>query len=106
MALKPLGSVDLPPFRASSLRPRRRARPDRTHLRGSHYNAHRRLLYVAIGNPGLVEVIDTATMTRQERMPTETDAHTTAFDLNRQQLAVFLPGTCRAALYQRAESPG
>ncbi len=64
------------------------------------FNADRRLLYVAIGNPGLVEVIDTATMTRQEQIPTEAGAHTAAFDHARQRLAVFLPGTCRAALYQ------
>jgi DNA-binding beta-propeller fold protein YncE len=66
------------------------------------YNADRRLLYVAIGDPGLVEVIDTATMTQQEQIPTEAGAHTTAFDHTRQQLAVFLPGTCRAALYQES----
>jgi DNA-binding beta-propeller fold protein YncE len=64
------------------------------------YNAYRQLLYVAIGDPGLVEVIDTVTMTRQQQIPTEAGAHTTAFDRARQQLAVFLPGTCRAALYQ------
>jgi len=43
---------------------------------------------------------DSARVTRQERVPTEAGAHTTAFDRSRQQLAVFLPGTCRAALYQ------
>lgn len=68
------------------------------------YNAERELLYVAIGDPGLVEVIDTATMTRRERIETETGAHTTAFDHARQQLAVFLPGTCRVALFHESET--
>ncbi len=63
-------------------------------------NARRGLLYVAIGNPGLVEVLDTTTMTPLGRLSTEAGAHTTAFDRVRQQLAVFLPGTCRAALYR------
>lgn len=64
------------------------------------YNAERRLLYVAVGDPGLVDVIDTATMTRRERVPTGHGAHTTAFDRARQRLAVFLPGGCRVALFQ------
>jgi DNA-binding beta-propeller fold protein YncE len=64
------------------------------------YNALGKRLYVAIGDPGLVEVIDTVTVTRQEQVPTEAGAHTTAFDRARQQLVVFLPGSCQAALYR------
>jgi DNA-binding beta-propeller fold protein YncE len=64
------------------------------------FNAERRLLYVAIGDPGLVEVVDTATMRRSEQIVTEAGAHTTAFDRVRQQLAVFLPGSCSVALYR------
>jgi hypothetical protein len=64
------------------------------------HNAERRLLYVAIGDPGLVEVIDTASMTRREQVATEAGAHTTTFDRARQLLAVFLPGSCRVALYR------
>jgi DNA-binding beta-propeller fold protein YncE len=63
-------------------------------------NPEHRLLYVAIGDPGLVEVIDTATMTHRQQIVTETGAHTTAFDVARQQLAVFLPDSCRVALYR------
>ena len=44
-------------------------------------------------------MIDTANMTRSEQVITEPGAHTTAFDHARQQLAVFLPGSCRVALY-------
>jgi DNA-binding beta-propeller fold protein YncE len=68
------------------------------------HNPQRRLLYVAIGDPGLVEVIDTATMTRRERVATEIGAHTTAFDRVRQQLAVFEPGACRVALFHESET--
>jgi len=68
------------------------------------YNAARRLLYVAIGDPGVVDVIDTAGCRLRERVTTEAGAHTTAFDAARQQLAVFLPGTCRVALYREAEA--
>ena len=68
------------------------------------YNAERRLLYVAIGEPGLVDVIDTASMTRSCLLGTAAGAHTTAFDHVRQQLAVFLPGSCRIALYRETDA--
>ena len=57
-------------------------------------------IYVAIGNPGLVDVIDTAAMRRCDQVTTEEGAHTTAFDGPRQHLIVFLPRTCRAAIYE------
>ena len=66
------------------------------------FNLERRLLYVAIGRPGVVDVIDTAAMGRSEQIATEEGAHTTAFDRVRQRLAVFLPRSCRAAVYQEA----
>ena len=67
------------------------------------YNPRRRrLLYVAIGSPGVVDVIDTVAMRRCQQVVTGEGAHTTAFDALRQRLAVFLPGTCRAAIYQEA----
>jgi DNA-binding beta-propeller fold protein YncE len=66
------------------------------------YNPLRRVLYVAIGNPGVVDVIDTAAMRRCQQVVTEEGAHTTALDLRRERLAVFLPRTCRAAIYQEA----
>jgi hypothetical protein len=68
------------------------------------YNAGRRLVYVAIGDPGLVDVIDAAALTLRERLTTEAGAHTTAFDPRRQRLAVFLPRTCRAAFYRETEA--
>ena len=64
-------------------------------------NGERHLLYVAIGEPGLVEVIDITSMTRCGELATESGAHTIAFDRARQRLAVFLPGSCQVALYHQ-----
>jgi DNA-binding beta-propeller fold protein YncE len=63
------------------------------------YNPERRALYVTIGVPGVVDVVDTAAMVRREQLVTEEGAHTAAFDRVRQRLAVFLPGTSRVAIY-------
>jgi DNA-binding beta-propeller fold protein YncE len=64
------------------------------------FNAARQLLYVAIGQPGLLDVVDCQRMVLKERVTTEQGAHTTAFDATRQLLYVFLPGSCRAAVYE------
>ena len=64
------------------------------------YNPLRRVIYAAIGKPGLVDVIDTVAMRRCEQVMTEEGAHTTAFDGPRRRLVVFLPRTCRAAIYE------
>ncbi len=63
------------------------------------FDATRQRLYVAIGQPGQIDVIDTAALAVIERVPTEEGAHTTAFDPVRQQLYVFLPRSCRATIY-------
>ncbi len=67
------------------------------------FNAKRQLLYVAIGEPGLIDVVDCRRMTLAERVGTERGAHTTAFDLDRQRLYVFQPQSCRAAVYEEAD---
>jgi len=64
------------------------------------YNPERSRLYVAIGDPGVVDVIHTGDMALAEEVPTEAGAHTTAFDRTRQLLYVFLPKSCRAAVYE------
>lgn len=64
------------------------------------YHPDRRLLYVAIGSPGLIDVIDVAEMASVQTLPTEEGAHTTAFDRRRNRLYVFLPRSCRAAEYE------
>ena len=63
-------------------------------------NNQRNRFYCAIGNPGVIEVIDTRRMTVGERVKTEEGAHTFTFDTKRQRLYAFLPKSCRAAIYE------
>jgi DNA-binding beta-propeller fold protein YncE len=65
------------------------------------FNSTRRLLYVAIGVPGVIDVVDCQQLVVAERVETEVGAHTTAFDSERQRLYVFQPGTSQAAIYQQ-----
>lgn len=68
------------------------------------YNARRERLYVAIEDPGVVAVVNTQTMAVDEEMTTEVGAHTTAYDDARQRLYIFLPMSCRAAVYDELEA--
>src|SRR5713101_3817140 len=68
-------------------------------------------LYVAIAHlgiideaPGVINVVNTQSMTVEEQIPTEVGAHTTAYDALRQCLYVFLP-SCRVAVYEESEVP-
>ncbi len=63
-------------------------------------NRERRHLYVAIGEPGLIEVFDTDEMRRVETVRTESGAHTLGFDAVRNTVYAFLPDTHRALIYQ------
>jgi DNA-binding beta-propeller fold protein YncE len=63
-------------------------------------NADRHRFYCAIGNPGVIEVIDTRKMIVDERVKTEEGAHTFTFDRIRQRLYAFLPKSCRASIYK------
>jgi DNA-binding beta-propeller fold protein YncE len=56
-------------------------------------------LYVAIGDPGVVDVIDIRDMRTHEVVPTEAGAHTLAIDHKRNKLYAFLPQTHRAAVF-------
>jgi DNA-binding beta-propeller fold protein YncE len=56
-------------------------------------------LYVAIGEPGVIDVIDIVTMRRQEVVPTEAGAHTLALDRKRSKVYAFLPQSHRAAVF-------
>ena len=58
--------------------------------------------YVAVGDPGVIDVIDVRAMRRIESTPTEPGAHTTALDPVRHLLYVFLPKTHRAAVFADA----
>ena len=62
---------------------------------------HARLghLYVAIGEPGLIDVFETATLERIETVETERGAHTIALDADRDKVYAFMPQTHRAAVY-------
>jgi DNA-binding beta-propeller fold protein YncE len=63
------------------------------------FNAVLRHLYVAIGDPGILQVFDTEAMQLLETVPTEHGAHTTAFDPDRNKIYALLPQTHRAAVY-------
>jgi DNA-binding beta-propeller fold protein YncE len=56
-------------------------------------------LYIAIGEPGVIEVFDTAPLRRHETVTTESGAHTLSFDATRNVVCAFLPATHRAAVY-------
>ena len=62
-------------------------------------NARLARLYVAIGEPGVIEVFDTRTLRLAETVVTEKGAHTLAFDPDRSLVYAFLPATHRAAVY-------
>jgi DNA-binding beta-propeller fold protein YncE len=63
------------------------------------YNTRLHHLYIAIGDPGVIDVFDTSTMRLLETVPTEKGAHTIAFDSKRNKVYAFLPATHRAAVY-------
>ncbi len=64
------------------------------------FNPRRRQLYVAVGDPGVVDVFDTTTMKSLGSLATEKGAHTTAFPPAGDTLIAFLPTSHRAALYR------
>lgn len=57
-------------------------------------------LYVAIGDPGVIEVFDAASLARRETIRTEAGAHTLSFDATRNVVCAFLPASHRAAVYE------
>src|ERR1700730_3542138 len=64
------------------------------------FNARLCHLYVAIGDPGVIDIVDTRRMRLIETIKTEAGAHTIGFDTQRNKIYAFLPGTHRAAVYQ------
>ena len=65
-------------------------------------NPRRHHLYVAIGDPGVIDVFDTETLERLEPSPTEKGAHTIGFDPARDRVYAFLPESHRAAVFEDA----
>lgn len=63
------------------------------------YNHQLSHLYVAVGDPGVIDVFDTVTLTHLETITTEKGAHTIAFDAQHRKVTAFLPQTHRAAVY-------
>ena len=59
-------------------------------------------LYVAVGDPGVIDVIDVQTMRREEVVTTEAGAHTLALDRKRNKVYAFLPRSHRAAVFHEA----
>lgn len=59
-----------------------------------------RRLYVAVGDPGVIDVLDVDRWHRVETVVTEPGAHTIAFDRERDRVYAFLPNTHRATVYQ------
>jgi DNA-binding beta-propeller fold protein YncE len=63
------------------------------------YNASLKCLYVAIGNPGVIDVFDTLAMGHMETISTEKGAHTIGFDASQNKVYAFLPESHRAAVF-------
>jgi DNA-binding beta-propeller fold protein YncE len=63
-------------------------------------SARRQRLYVAIGEPGVIDVFDIAPLTHHEVIQTEVGAHTLSFDATRDLVCAFFPATHRAAIYR------
>jgi DNA-binding beta-propeller fold protein YncE len=64
------------------------------------YNAALGRVYVAIGDPGIIEVFDTLPLRRHETITTEAGAHTLSFDAGRNIVCAFFPASHRAAVYR------
>jgi DNA-binding beta-propeller fold protein YncE len=67
------------------------------------FNQRRGQLYVAVGDPGVIDVFDTASMTSLGRVATERDAHTIAFAPSGDSVFAFLPQSHRAAVFRVSE---
>jgi DNA-binding beta-propeller fold protein YncE len=56
-------------------------------------------LYVAVGDPGVIDLFDARTLQLLETVPTEKGAHTLGFDQLRHKIYSFLPSTHRAEVF-------
>lgn len=57
-------------------------------------------LYIAIGDPGVIDVFDVNTMQIKETIKTENGAHTIGFDFERNKVYSFLPESCRTLVFK------
>lgn len=67
------------------------------------FNRARRQLYVAVGDPGVIDVFDTDAMRSLGRIETEKGTHTIALAASGGQVFAFLPQSHRAAMYRVAD---
>ncbi len=63
------------------------------------FNRASQRLFVAIGDRGVIDVIDTGAMKPLESVRTEKGAHTIALDASRNKVYAFLPESHKAAVY-------
>jgi DNA-binding beta-propeller fold protein YncE len=59
-------------------------------------------LYVAVGDPGVIDVFDSTNLSRLETVQTEKGAHTLALDISHNKLYAFLPQIHRAQVFTDA----
>ena len=64
------------------------------------FNSSLSRVYVAVGDPGVIDVFDARRMKLLETVSTEKGAHTLAVDQKKNKVYAFLPDTHRAAVYQ------
>jgi DNA-binding beta-propeller fold protein YncE len=64
------------------------------------FNADRHHLYVAVGDPGVIDIFDTTTMQRVGTIPTEKGAHTIGFNPDGNQIYALLPLSHRVQVYE------
>jgi YVTN family beta-propeller protein len=64
------------------------------------FNPARKHLYVAVGDPGVMDVFETDGLRRVEKIVTAKGAHTLGFDPAQNKIYVFEPETHSAAVYE------
>lgn len=63
------------------------------------FNSALKHLYVAIGDPGVIDVFETDSLRHIETISTEKGAHTLGFDAAQHKVYAFLPESHRASIY-------
>ena len=63
------------------------------------FNSALKHLYVAIGDPGVIDLFETDSLRHIETISTEKGAHTIAFDVAQNKVYAFLPESHRASIY-------
>jgi DNA-binding beta-propeller fold protein YncE len=67
------------------------------------WNERRRQVYVAVGDPGVIDVFDADSLRRLASVKTESGTHTIGFDAVRQTVYAFMPESHCAAVYAIAD---